>query len=258
MSHFVKVRQGTPEWDCARSGLITASMAGTAYETVGGLNAQQQLYVDTYFATGDKADAMRVAGYKQAPTAGVVQQALDGTLILQPSDAARKYAAKLALERISGNPFGEPVKAWVLERGHEMEDQARMKYEQRFSVMLTDPGFCISDCGLFGYSTDGRVDDGTDQGLVEFKGPIDPLKILTLMQTRDLSEYTHQMQFGMWLDNRQWCDWGMRVPDLDACDNGLFIIRVPRDQAFIDDMVQKLHRFNLMVNEYVDIFRGKK
>jgi len=78
------------------------------------------------------------------------------------------------------------------------------------------------------------------------------------MQTRDLSENMHQMQFGMWLGIRQWCAWGMRVPDLDACDNGLFIIRVPRDQAFIDDMVAKLMRFNLLVNEYVEIFRGKK
>jgi exodeoxyribonuclease (lambda-induced) len=258
MSQFIKVQQGTEEWFKARAGVITASEFATACSTVGGLDEKQQLYVDTYFKTGDKAEAMRIAGYKAAPTSSAVQQALEGTLVFQPSEAAKKYAANLALERISGEPHGEPPKAWILERGHIMEEQARQIYEQRFGVYLHDPGFCLSDCGLFGYSPDGLAEDGIGDGLVEFKAPVDPLKIAELMKNRDLSEYMHQMQGGMWLADKKWCDWGMRVPALDACDNGLFVIRVNRDQAFIDEMVAKLHKFNDLVNFYVENFRGKK
>ncbi|CUI03914.1 phage-related exonuclease [Janthinobacterium sp. CG23_2] len=166
--------------------------------------------------------------------------------------AAERYAADIAIERVSGAPHGEPPKAWVLERGHEMEARARMAYEALYEVFVTEAGICLSDDGIFGYSTDGLV--GAD-GLIEIKAPIDSAKILHIIQTGDVSEYLHQMQGGMWLTGRKWCDFIMFVPDLRAVSKDLYVRRIPRNDTFIDSMVVQLARFQALVSSYENILR---
>lgn len=211
---FIECQQGTPEWLQARAGLITASRFAEAISTT------------------SRASAGRLAG--------------------DPSAAAERYAADLAIERISKQPYGEPPRAWVLDRGHEMEARARVQYEGRTGAFVTEAGICITDDGIFGYSSDGLVDD---DGLIEIKAPIDSAKILHIMTTGDLSEYMHQMQGGMWITGRAWCDFIMFVPDLECIGRDLFVHRVLRDDAFIDAMVAELVRFERMVCGYEQAFR---
>jgi exodeoxyribonuclease (lambda-induced) len=170
-----------------------------------------------------------------------------------PTAAAERYAADVAIEIISGNPHGEPIKAWVLERGHEMEAQARMIYEARTGAFVTEAGICVDDEG-FGYSTDGLVED---DGLIEIKSPIDSMKILAMWQSGDVSEYMHQMQGGMWITGRKWCDFIMYVPDLHAVGKDLFIKRIYRDEEFIDGMAEQLAKFWKLVQANVAILRGE-
>jgi len=249
---FIECAQGTPEWHAARAGLITASCFGDAIGTVGGLSDQQAKYVAAIRAGLDPKFALIESGYKAAPTAESVRRALAGEDTTQPSDTARRYAADLAIERISGQPHGEPPKAWVLERGHEMEAAARMHYEARTGSFVTEAGICLTDDGVFGYSTDGLVDD---DGLIEVKAPIDSTKILAMWQTGNTSEYDHQMQGGMWITGRKWCDFIMFVPDLGAVGKDLFVKRVFRDEAFIDAMVAKLAKFDGLVQAYERVLR---
>lgn len=250
---FIECAQGTPEWHAARSGLITASRFSDAISIVGGLDERQEKYVKAFLAGVSQKAALEVAGYKAAPTADSVRRALAGELVGEPSDIAKRYAADLAIERVSGQPHGEPPKAWVLERGHEMEAAARMHYEARTGSFVTEAGICVTDDGVFGYSTDGLVDD---DGLIEVKAPIDSAKILAMWSTGDTSEYDHQMQGGMWITGRKWCDFIMYVPDLAAVGKDLFVKRVFRDEAFIDDMVTKLAKFDSMVHANVAILRA--
>lgn len=206
---FLNVPQGSAEWLQARSGLITASRF---------------------------ADAISVCQKKSAD-----RQVGD------PTAAAERYAADIAIERISGKPHGEPPKAWVLDRGHEMEAQARMIYEARTGYFVTESGICIDDDGVFAYSSDGLVND---DGLVEIKSPIDSAKILTMWRTGDTSEYDHQIFGGLWLTNRKWLDFIMYVPDLAAAGKDLYVKRIYRDEVFIDDMVAKLGRFHEMASRF--------
>jgi exodeoxyribonuclease (lambda-induced) len=250
---FIECPQGTPEWFAARCGKITASCFADAISTVGGLTEQQAKYVAAMRAGADPKVALAEAGYKAAPTAECVRRALAGEDTEQPSDTAKRYAADLAIERISGQPHGEPPKAWVLERGHEMEAHARRIYEGRTGAFVTEAGICLTDDDIFGYSSDGLVDD---DGLIEIKAPIDSTKILAMWATGDTSEYEHQMQGGMWITGRKWCDFIMYVPDLACIGKDLYVKRVFRDDAFIDAMVEGLAKFDRMVTGFVEVLRG--
>lgn len=212
---FIECPQGSIEWLAARSGKITASCFADAISVC------------------QKKSASRDPG--------------------DPTAVAERYAADLAIERISGQPHGEPPKAWVLKRGHEMESAARRIYEGRTGAFVTEAGICVTDDGAFGYSTDGLVDD---DGLIEIKAPIDSTKILAMWQTGDTSEYDHQMQGGMWITGRKWCDFIMYVPDLAAVGKDLFVKRVHRDDAFIDDMAARLVKFDSMVQLFEGVLRA--
>lgn len=212
---FIECDQGTPEWHAARAGLCTASC-----------------FADAISVTS-RASGTRKAG--------------------DPTAAAERYAADLAIERITGKPFGVPPKSWILDRGHELERLARMAYEgtRTSLVTVTEAGICIDGNG-FGYSTDGLVDD---DGLIEIKCPIASDKILAMWKTGDVSEYIHQMQGGMWITGRRWCDFIMYVPDLACIGKDLFVKRINRDDNFIDAMVPQLARFQAMVGEFEKVLR---
>src|SRR6185437_539361 len=210
---FVQCQQGTEKWHAARSGVVTASCFREAIEVL------------------SKGSGKRKAG--------------------DPSLASDRYASDLAIERISGKPMGAPVKAWVLERGHEMETLARMAYEVKTGYLAEESGFVMTDDRRFGYSTDGMPEDG----LIEIKAPIDSQKIVTMWNTQDVSEYIHEMQGGMWITGRKWCDFIMYVPDLAQVGKDLFVKRIERDDAFIDDMVEKLVAFDKRIEKMVETFR---
>jgi hypothetical protein len=210
---FIECLQGTDAWHAARCGLVTASRF---------------------------SDAISLMTRNSA-----------GRKVGDPTAVAERYAAEIAIERISRKPFGEPPKAWVLERGHEMEFHARMIYEARTRSYVTESGICVDESG-HGYSSDGLVNA---DGLIEVKAPIDSAAILAMWETGDTSEYDHQMQGGMWQTARKWCDFLMYVPDLASIGKDLFIKRIWRDDAFIDQMVTELYRFQKMAERFESILR---
>lgn len=212
---MIHCQQGQPEWFQARCGKATASCFSDAVSTM------------------QKNSAKRKVG--------------------DPSAAAERYAADIAIERISGKPHGEPPKAWVLDRGHEMEALARMTYEARTGEFITEPGICLTDDDLFGYSSDGLA--GED-GLLEIKAPIDSSKILAMWETGDVSEYIHQIQGGLWITGRKWLDFIMYVPDLAPVGKDLYVKRIYRDEEFIDTMVAGLSEFYKMVGRFESVLRA--
>jgi YqaJ-like viral recombinase domain len=250
---ILNCEQGSEEWYAARCGRITASCFVDAVDKIGKLDDKQAMYVRLMLQGATKQAAAEAAGYKAAPTSDIVRRALLGEETEQFSDIAKRYAADLAIERISGRPHGEPVKAWVLERGHFMESRARMIHEIRMGLCISESGLCVADDGIFAYSSDGMTEDF---GLIEIKAPIDSAKIMRMWQTGDVSEYMHQMQGGMWITGRQYCDLLMYVPDLEAVGKDLFVKRVPRDEKFISEMVVDLMKFADLVSATEAVFRG--
>lgn len=243
---YIQCDQGSELWLQARAGAITASRFDDALSTVGGLNLQQKIYVDAVRCGMPVKEAMGLADYKTEPKSEIIRLGLAGEKTERYSDIAEKYAADIAIERISGKPYGEPVKAWVLDRGHELEVQARLLYETRTGLVAMESGIVKTDDDWFGYSTDGMIGD---DGLIEIKCPVDSLKIMAMLRTGDVSEYMHQMQGGMWITGAKWCDFIMYVPDLANAGKDLYIKRVMRDDDFIETMESGLLAFRSRVQE---------
>lgn len=223
---YIQCAQGSEAWLQARAGVTTASCFADATSVL-----------------------TRASGDKKAG---------------DPTAAADKYAGDVAIEKISGKPYGEPIKAWTLARGHELEPFARQGWEMATGLIAQESGIVLSDDGDFGYSTDGMIDPVADgdrlvscKGLIEIKCPVDSVKIRAILQTGDLFEYMHQMQGGMWLTGAQWCDFIMYVPDLEIVGNELFIKRVIRDEEFIEDMADKLMKFRSRVEVFKQVYSKK-
>lgn len=250
--------QGSAEWHAARAAAVTASTFADAVSTVGGLNEQQATYVKAVQGGASEADAMAVAGYKAKPKADAITRALAGLPVGEPSEASNKLAVIKAIERISGKAYGyKPDRPgyYATERGHEEEAFGRLIYEGRFKVIVDECGLILSDDRMFGYSPDGLI--GAD-GLMECKTPLNPLKVVQMVTTGDITEYVHQMQGGMWITGRKWCDLIMPVPDLACLNNGneLFVKRVYRDDAFIAKLESELWMFVARVKRYEAILRA--
>ncbi len=223
---YIICDQGTPEWLQARAGVITASKFADAISVL------------------TRASSDKKAG--------------------DPTGASDKYAGDVAIERISGKPYGEPVNAWTLKRGHELEAMARPAYELKTGNIAEEAGIVKTDDGEFGYSTDGLVNPTYDgdqiiscEGLIEIKCPVDSVKIRAMLETGDVSEYMHQMQGGMWITGAKWCDFIQYVPDLEAVGNDLLVLRVMRDEKFIEEMSAGLMKFRQRVADFKFLYSRK-
>lgn len=253
MSRFIECRQGSAEWLATRAGLCTASEFGTACSTTGALDEKQRKYVDAILVQCmTEKQAAEFAGYKAVPKSDIIERNLRGESTEVMSDTALRYAHDLAFERISGVPYGEPPKTWLLERGHALEDEARRLYMGQTGYFVREAGICVDDNG-FGYSTDGLVEvmETGDQGLWECKSPIDSVKIVRIWTTNDLSEYKYQEQGGLWLTGRAWIDHTMYCPALGKIGKHLYTHRIHRDDEFIDAMVRRLAVFQSKVDEII-------
>jgi exodeoxyribonuclease (lambda-induced) len=169
-----------------------------------------------------------------------------------PTAKSTLYAAQVAIERISEQPCNEGYNSWQMERGQEKEPMGRMEYEVLTGNIASESGVCVSDGRIFGYSSDGMVGD---DGLIEIKSIVSAIGVLEMWRDGDMSEYMHQMQGGMWITDRKWCDFIMYCPQLEPIGKQLFIKRVERDEMFIKIMVGKLWSFAATVSINESILR---
>jgi len=165
---------------------------------------------------------------------------------------AIEYAARVAIERVSGQPADEGFVSWQMRRGTELEPEARMAYEAKTGQLAEEAGVAKTEDGKFGYSTDGLVGD---VGLIEIKCVVSPIGVIQMWESADMSEYQHQMQGGMWITGRQWCDFVMYCPQLKSVGKEIFYRRVKRDDDFISAMELQLLAFEKKVSEFETILR---
>lgn len=247
--HIIECEQGSVEWHLARAGLITASMFSTAVSTVSTLTEQQQKYVAAMLSGKSEEESREIAGYKAAPKAGAVADALAGKPTTSFSPASIAYGDEIAFERISKAPYGDTYQTQAMRRGNEEEMWARARYEELYDVEIIESGIAITDDRKFGYSTDGQVRG--KRGGIEIKTPSSTAKLREMVKSLDLSEYEHQVQGGMWIRGWEWVDNIIWMPQLKNVRNELLVKRVYRDDDFIDDMVEKLLAFDARVDEAI-------
>lgn len=240
--------QGSPEWHAARAGAITASMFAEVRKRINGLTEQQEKYVSAIYAGADEAQAMRLAGYKAPPRAEVVKRALAGEKVGDFTAVAKDYAFRLAVERISGEPLDDgQFETYAMRRGKELEPEARDMHAFRFGFHVEPTGFVMTEDRLFGASADGLI--GADGGS-EYKCLIAPDRIRDIVLNGDISEFTDQVQGGLWLTGRKWWHFCLYCPALAPIGRALTVFEVQRDDDYIEALERDLLAFADLVSQY--------
>jgi hypothetical protein len=165
----------------------------------------------------------------------------------QPSSAAKDYAFRVAVESISGLPMDEGYTTWQMQRGIELEPEARYAHEVHAGVTVETCGFVVTDCGRFGASADGLI--GHDGG-AEYKCLVSPERIRDAILYNDISEWMDQVQAGLWITERAWWDFCIYCPALDGVGKAFNRWRVLRDDDYIAAMREDLEDFYRLVMDY--------
>lgn len=238
--------QGSAEWHRARAGVVTASMFSEVRKRVGGLTEQQSEYVYWRNIGHDEKEAAKAAGYKTVPRSAGILQALDGKDPGDFTDAAKNYAFRLAVERISGDPLDEGFETWSMRRGRELEEDCRILHEQEIKGFVDLAGFITTDDKLFGCSADALIGD---TGGGEYKCFVDPVKLRSIILFDDWSDVVDQVQGSLWLTGRKWWDMCLYCPALKNANKHFVRKRVDRDEEYIYALEQDLIAFEKMVSE---------
>jgi len=141
------------------------------------------------------------------------------------------YALKLAAEYFLIEPE-ETYKSAAMERGTELEPDARQAYEEYLLSPVEQATFIKSDCGNFGYSPDGLV---SEDGLIELKARNDEIHFGLLLGDSVDSGTIWQMNMGMLVSGRKWCDFGSYNPNFKQ---SLFIKRFYPDLVKFESLLR--------------------
>jgi len=167
-------------------------------------------------------------------------------------ETAKTYAKELLMARM-GIEIETPI-TWQMEWGLEHEPDARAIYEQSRNVKVELPGFIQfgSNAGCTPDGVIGRLyyDNGLNRnhGLLEIKCPQEKAHLNYLLSDHPPKQYWQQVQFQMMVTGARWCDW-MTFNPLFPDHLKAKVIRVERDQDFIDEIISRIDPFEEMINE---------
>ena len=186
------------------------------------------------------------------------------------SKARADYRMQLVVERLTGIPKAS-FSTKPMERGTELEPEARTRYEMASNNDVIEIGFIehpeIEWCGV---SVDGLVDE---DGTIEIKCPNPETHMNTLLLRSEAlakvllgeatatspllvpEEHIPQIQGGLWVTGRKWCDfisYDNRFPE----QLRLYIQRVPRDDEYIAKLEAGVRQFLEEVEAAVTMILG--
>ena len=169
------------------------------------------------------------------------------------SAGRKNYRMELVVQRLTGLP-GESFTNAAMEHGVLTEPKARFAYEAEKQQFVEQVAFVDHpSIEWFGCSPDGLVNDG----LIEIKCPNSTTHIEYLTDQKPPAKYIPQMQCQMAVTGRQWCDFvsfDPRLPD----DLQLFVVRLERDQEYIEAVEAEVKKFLSEVDEMFTKLKERK
>lgn len=149
-----------------------------------------------------------------------------------PSASRKNYIAELVIERLTGEPQDNGFVSKDMQRGIELEPEARTTYEFEMDAEVSEVGFVVHpELDYTGASPDGLV---SSDGAVEIKCPRSATHIETVRTRKVPNQYFSQMQWVMACTGRLWCDYVSYDPRIKDPRLTLCVIRVNRDDAWIE------------------------
>lgn len=180
-------------------------------------------------------------------TASVVGQLITPSTIKPANnDKSRDLTTLLVAERITG--WSDPV--YVSDdmmRGTLDEPIARSIYSEHYAP-VTEVGFMVrdEDWGRLGYSPDGLVGD---DGLIEIKSRRPKKHIATILRDEVPAENMAQIQAGLLVTGRAWCDYVSFAGGLP-----LWTKRVHPDRRWFDAITAAVQQFETRAAEMVTAY----
>jgi hypothetical protein len=171
------------------------------------------------------------------------------SVIMRADDAVTrsKLLHKLAFEKMTGEVAPEGYKSAAMQRGNDLEAEARDSYMRRKDIEIRQVGFVRNFEGLkaCGASPDGLI--GFDGGL-EIKTAEPHILIPMLSRPALPAEHRAQVQGSMWVCEREWWDVTIychrAMPAVD--------VRVYRDDNYIKQLSDQVERFNYDLKKLVE------
>lgn len=156
-------------------------------------------------------------------TASEMKLIITPTLKPASNDKERSHLFELLAQRITGHVEPSYISDDML-RGQEDEIEARALYAEHYAP-VQEMGFITNDTWGFtiGYSPDGLVGD---DGLIECKSRRQRFQVETILSGTMPADYLIQVQTGMLVTGRKWCDFISYSGGLPMA-----VIRVPADPA---------------------------
>ena len=171
------------------------------------------------------------------------------------SDTALSYCYELVGEILTGEPtpsFSSIATEW----GIEHEPAARKMYEFASGNTAEQVAFLTHpEYKEVGASPDALIDD---DGYLEIKCPITMREHVRTLATGMMpAEHMAQVQGGLWVSGRQWCDFVSYHPKFP---NGseIVIIRIDRDESFIAELEIKVLDFSQLIQRTLARITGKE
>jgi predicted phage-related endonuclease len=169
-------------------------------------------------------------------TASEMKRIITPTLKPASNDAERMHLWELLAQRITRHVEPAYVSDDML-RGQADEIEARALYAQHYAPVET-AGFITRDFGaglVIGYSPDGLVGD---DGLIECKSRRQRFQVQTITDGAMPDDFTIQVQTGLLVTDRAWCDFVSYSAGLPLCP-----IRVEADEAIQDAILEAARGF---------------
>lgn len=179
-----------------------------------------------------------------------------GTIMAEGKDGAAsktrgELMRKLAGERLSGQP-AESFKNKAMERGNEMEAEARDYYARTSFAELTPVGFMrrkLPNGDIIGCSPDSLV--GAD-GALEVKTLAPHLMIEQMLRGTLPPEHRPQLHGTLWVGELEWVDLLLFYRGMPVAPK----FRVVRDEVYIREIAERVEVFNYDVRKLVERIRN--
>lgn len=162
----------------------------------------------------------------------------------------RSYLLRLAAEILTGEP-GETFSNGPIERGHQMEEEARALYAFSRDVDPQIVGFIKNDGiipgAIIGCSPDALLGENA---LLEIKSKRADLLIDILIKDEWPPEHRAQCQGALWVTEREYIDLVCYAPGIP-----LFVKRATRDESYIVRLAEAVEVFNFELQQTVKFIR---
>ena len=141
---------------------------------------------------------------------------------------------QIAYERLTNEPIETYKNEWM-QYGNEMEDVARGQYQIDTFNLVKQVGFIEKDEWI-GCSPDGLVGEN---GIIEIKCVKWNTQISYLLDQKVPNNYLDQIQFNLWVSEREWCDFYSWHPKLNS-----FLMRIKRNEDQIKYIKSKIEEIS--------------